>query len=251
MSNSPLKKFVLTPVVISAAVFGTLTLPLALLGKQPVTIQLQQEPVFQGQLRDIATPYLGLASAISLGAGLASVAFTGWRRSTHKSSQVEAQLSDLEKHLQEKELQLEALKLSESRLVATGLNVFVDENIPLEQALKTANTKVSAPSVITEQPVSTEVAVEPSVTMQTAAAKFAVTQSLLGYAQGKAVHNPSPSAAQLASQDVEELHAQLQQIMAQMASVQAALSTTRTTDKPENGVSSPTAKSWSVHEITY
>src|SRR4028118_1176018 len=152
MSNSPLKKFVLTPVVISAAVFGTLTLPLALLGKQPVTIQLQQEPVFQGQLRDVATPYLGLASIISLGAGFASVAFTGWRRSTHKSSQVEAQLSDLAKHLQEKELQLEALKLSESRLVATGLNAFVDEDMPLEQALKTANAQVSSPSGITGQP---------------------------------------------------------------------------------------------------
>jgi hypothetical protein len=249
MSNSPLKKFVLTPVVISAAVFGTLTLPLAIIGKQPVTIQLQQEPVFQGQLRDIATPYLGLASAISLGAGLASVAFTGWRRSTHKSSQVEAQLSDLEKHLQEKELQLEALKLSESRLAASGLNAFVDENMSLEQALKTAKAQVSAPSVSTAQPVSTEVAVKPSATMQTAAAKFAVTQSLFGYAQGKTLHNPSPSAAQLASQDVEELHAQLQQIMAQMASVQAALSTTRTTDKPENGASSQTTQSWSVHEI--
>ncbi len=251
MSNSPLKKFVLTPVVISAAVFGTLTLPLALLGKQPVTIQLQQEPVFQGQLRDVATPYLGLASAISLGAGLASVAFTGWRRSTHKSSQVEAQLSELAKHLQEKELQLEALKLSDSRLVASGLDAFVDEDMPLEQALKTANAKVSAPSVITEQPVSTEVVVKPGITTQTAAAKFAVAQSLLGYAQVKAVHKPSTSATQLASQDVEELHAQLQQIMAQMASVQATLSTTRTTDKPENRVSSQPAKAWVVHETAY
>src|SRR3712207_3688813 len=108
MSGSPLKKFVVTPVVISAAVFGALTLPLALLGSKPVTIQLQGEPVFYGQLRDVATPYLGLASAISLGAGIASVAVSGWRSSTRKSSQAEAQLSNLAQHLKEKEAELEA-----------------------------------------------------------------------------------------------------------------------------------------------
>jgi hypothetical protein len=69
MSGSPLKKFVLTPVVVSAAVFAAMTLPLAIFGSKPVTIQLQQEPVFQGQLRDVATPYLGLATALSLGGG--------------------------------------------------------------------------------------------------------------------------------------------------------------------------------------
>ena len=58
MSSSPLKKFVLTPVVLSATVFAALTLPLGVLGSKPVTINLQQEQVFQGQLRDVATPYL-------------------------------------------------------------------------------------------------------------------------------------------------------------------------------------------------
>ena len=67
MTTSPLKKFVLAPVVLSAAVFSVLTLPLAVFVSQPVTIQLQEEPVFSGQLRDVATPYLGLASALSLG----------------------------------------------------------------------------------------------------------------------------------------------------------------------------------------
>jgi len=58
MTGSPLKKFILTPALLSAAVFATLTLPLAVFGSKPVTIQLQQEPVFQGQLRDVATPFL-------------------------------------------------------------------------------------------------------------------------------------------------------------------------------------------------
>lgn len=93
MSNSTLNKFVLTPVLLSATVLATLTLPLVFLNKKPVTIQLQEEPVFQGQLRDISTPYLGLASVLSLGAGVAIAAFFGWLISSRKSSQVETQLS--------------------------------------------------------------------------------------------------------------------------------------------------------------
>lgn len=265
MPNSTLKKFVLAPVVLSAAVFGTLTLPLALLGRQPIIIQLQQEPVFQGQLRDISTPYLGLASVISLGAGFASVAFTGWRRSTRKSSQVEAQLSDLAQHLQEKEAQLEALKLSESRLVASGLSAFVDEDIPLESILKTSKASQNMPlesglqassaseSVVevvtgTNQPIEGQTGVAPAVNLQ-AAAQIASAQTSLDYTQAKPVVNPPTTAAQLAPQEVEELHSQLQQIMAQMASVQAALSATRTTTKPENGASPQVAKSWSVEDI--
>jgi hypothetical protein len=265
MSNSTLKKFILAPVILSAAVFGTLTLPLALLGKQPITIQLQQEPVFQGQLRDISTPYLGLASVVSLGAGFASVAFTGWRRSTRKSSQVEAQLSDLAQHLQEKEAQLEALKLSESRLIASGLSAFVDDDIPLESVLNTShasqnmppepvlNTSSTGESVVEvvttmNQPIEAKAVVTPAASVQ-AAARFASAQSFLGYAQAKPAVNPPTNAAQLAPQEVEELHSQLQQIMAQMASVQAALSATRTTGKTENGVSPQVAKSWSEEEI--
>src|SRR4028119_697171 len=102
MATSQLKKLVLTPIVVSAAVFATLTLPLAFFGTKPVTIQLQEEPIFYGKLRDVAAPYLGLASVVSLGAGLASVAVTGWRRSTRKSSQVEAQLSNLAQDLRER-----------------------------------------------------------------------------------------------------------------------------------------------------
>src|SRR5919202_335519 len=120
MPVSSLKKLVLPPVVLSAAVFAVLTVPLAVLGSKPVTIQFQEEPIFHGQLRDVATPYLGLASALSLGAGLASVAITGWQSSTRKSSQVEAKLSDLAQNLREKEAQLEALILSESRMEASG-----------------------------------------------------------------------------------------------------------------------------------
>jgi len=259
MTGSPLKKFVFTPVVLSAAVFGTLTLPLALLGSKPVAIQLQQEQVFQGQLRDVATPYLGLATVLSFGAGLASVAVTGWRMSTRKSSLVEAQLSDLEQNLKEKEAQLEALNVSEPRLEASGLSAFVDETIPLvpvansSAASQGVNPVVEA-LVITPQRVEAQAVVPSPVTVQAAAAKFAVAQTFLGYAQAKASVEPANQVTELASSQVEELHIQLQQIMAQMASVQTALSATRSPVKPSEQVPASSGqqqvvKSWAVHEM--
>lgn len=257
MSGSPLKKFVLTPVVVSAAVFAAMTLPLAIFGSKPVTIQLQQEPVFQGQLRDVATPYLGLATALSLGAGVASIAVTGWRISTRKSSQAEAQLLDLTQNLKQKEELLEALQLSESRLEASGLSAFVDEEVPLQQALQPPVTSQSTnpvlePLVITAQPIEAQPVAVSGVTVQAAAAKFACAQNFLGYAQAKTLVQPIPQETSLASLEVEQLHTQLQQIMAQMASVQTALSATQSAvtssaQVPTSPARLQVIKSWSAH----
>ncbi len=230
MTASPLKKLVVTPIVISAAVFSVLSLPLALVGSKPITIQLQGESVFYGQLRDIATPYLGLTSALSLGAGIASVAITGWRSSVRKSSQVQAELSDLAKHLKEQEAQLEALKLSESRLEASGLSQFLDEPVVTEQAAKTPVTQLGAvpivePLVITTHPFETQPIAPSQVTVQAAAAQFSVVQAFLGHTHVQASRKPSIQVTSPAPEEIEQLHTQLQQIMAQIASVQTSLST--------------------------
>ncbi len=246
---APLKKLILTPVIVSAAVFATLSLPLIFFGPKPVTIQLSEEPIFTGKLRDIAAPYLGLASILSLGAGCASVAITGWRSSTRKSSQVEAQLSNLAQNLREKEAQLEALKHSESQLEAAGLSAFLDEPT-LDEPVKTPKISRIEPQqpesaktpgissiepppkvevVITAQPF----AVQPIVhvmaprTVQAVAALFPTTQSSLGYARTKAktVAQPAPIVNQ-APLDVRELHTKLEQIRAQMATLQTAIAST-------------------------
>lgn len=259
MTSSPLKKFVLTPAVVSAAVFATLTLPLAALGSKPVTIQFQKEPVFQGQLRDVATPYLGLASALSLSAGVASVAVTGWRISSRKSSEAAARLSNLEQHLKEKEALLEQFKLSESRVTAAGLTAFVDEALPLEQSLKTPEVNqetrvMEEPLVVTTQPLEVSPTAMPQVKVQSAAAKFASAQTFLGYTQSNSLSKQSLQGNSPTPGEVEELHTQLQQVMAQMASLQMALYAKEKALKSE--VEVPTSapqlkvvKSWSVHEL--
>jgi len=139
MTGSPLKKFLFTPIILSTAVFSALTLPLAFFGDQEVTIQLQEEPVHHGKLRDVATPYLGLASVLAIGTGIATIAVTGWRQSSKKSAQAEEQLSDLERNLQEKEQLLEELKLSKSQLAAAGLNNFLEKEGEQELALLSEN----------------------------------------------------------------------------------------------------------------
>ncbi|HAG79749.1 MAG TPA: hypothetical protein DCL61_00965 [Cyanobacteria bacterium UBA12227] len=135
MTGSPLKRFVVTPMIISASIFGVLTLPLAIFGDQVMTLQFQEESKFHGRLRDpnVATPYLSIVTVLSLAAGTASVAVTGWRQSSRKSAEVEAQLSNLAQNLKEREELLESIKLSESRLTASGLASFLDEELQAEQ----------------------------------------------------------------------------------------------------------------------
>jgi hypothetical protein len=200
MSNSTLNKFVLTPVLLSATVLAILTLPLILISNKPITIQLQKEPVFQGQLRDISTPYLCFASVLSLSAGVVSAAFSGWQTSSHKSSQVEARLSNLRQNIQEKEAQIQALQRSESLLADSQLKTFLDEAAFAKPVITSNQTNQSVtPSFAS---------IEPST-------------------------KPVPNSTEGNGKEVEELNLQLQEIMTQMASVQAALSATRTTRNTE------------------
>jgi flagellar biosynthesis chaperone FliJ len=137
--TSPLKKYILPAFLLPSAVFAISTLPLAMLSTQQVAIDLQEETVFTGQLRDIATPYLAAATAVSVTVGIAGVAVTGWKQSKNKSSELEAQLQEQQNALKKKEEQIEELKLSPSVLEAAGLESFLEENRPeLQPVMVTA-----------------------------------------------------------------------------------------------------------------
>ena len=102
MSLSALTKFILPPVLASAAVFSVMTVPLALIGDKQIDINFQEETLFFGKLRDVALPYVVVATGMSLGAGISAVALSGWRKSSRKSTEVEQQISQLELQLQQK-----------------------------------------------------------------------------------------------------------------------------------------------------
>ncbi len=246
MSLSPLKKFVVAPVIVSAAVFTGMTLPLALLGSQPVDIKLQEEHVYNGRLRDVATPYLGLATLLSMGAGVATAAVMGWRHSSRKSAEVEVKLSNLQQHLKQKEELLEELKLSEPRLQAFGLSAFLEDEVTEEPAQTTqipsekvsepvvvqTPTHVVEPLVIAAQPVLSAATTNRNFTVQAAASAFPSAQTFLAYKQAnvngsqETVADTAVSATVPALSTVEELQNQLQQMMAQMQSLQNSLQVT-------------------------
>lgn len=143
-----IKKFLLQALVIPGTVFCAATLPLAVWGSERVAIEFRDEPVFTGQLRQIASPYLALATAVSIGAGLAAVATAGWQQSHQKSTRVEQELSALREALKEKEIELENLKVSDSRLAAFGLSSFLEDDIA-EPVAKSQDTEaVVEPEII-------------------------------------------------------------------------------------------------------
>jgi hypothetical protein len=117
-------------------------------------------------------------------------------------------------------------------LEASGLKGFLDEEVsqkPAKQSLDiNQGTKLMVePLVITTQPIEAQAAIPPQAMVQ--AAQFTSTQTSLDRSQAKASVKPNYQVNELAPSQVEELNSQLQQIMAQMVSVQAALSATRST----------------------
>jgi hypothetical protein len=247
MSLSALQQFFLPPAIAAAAVFSAMTIPLAVLGSEQVVIKIQEEPIFHGKLRDVATPYVVLATTISLGAGISAAAISGWRHSSRKSTEIQQQLSSLEQHLQQKEELLKELKVSDSRLQVTGLNAFLDDEVPFEQAVasKASNATVSQPVVaqtpapVYQPPVNPVPSVPtPAVrqaanpiatrgaTSVNAASAFASAQTFLSYAptnansqkQNAAVSEVNQKA--IAPSEFEELQNQLREMMLQMQAMQ-------------------------------
>ena len=118
-------KSLLSSCALTGVVFAASLAPLALFGQKPVTVQVGQRPVFSGQLRDLSTPYLGLAVSTSLGAGLVALAFAGWRQSSRQVSRVERQLAELDQQVQEKSALFDDLAFSEAKLKALWLESFL------------------------------------------------------------------------------------------------------------------------------
>lgn len=133
MNFSSLRRTFFPAAVVSGVVFSVTTLPLATMRDQDMVIQFQEEPVFTGTLDELAVPYLGVATVLSTGVGLATMALLGWQYTSRKSSKIEEQVSELQQSLQERESLLEELRFSENRLGRSELSFFLqdEEEVPL------------------------------------------------------------------------------------------------------------------------
>jgi hypothetical protein len=201
--TSPIKRYLLPSLIAAGTVFSALTLPLAMSGSEQVAIKVNKESVFYGQLRDVAAPYLGFAAALSLGAAISSVAMTGWRQSSKKSTQIQDQLSCLQQNLKEKEAQLEELKLSQLRLQASGLSFFLEDEKAVAQPLTTPTPQWEV--------------VTPPVSLQKLAIASPIVESVSA-AQAADVESQQESDMQAPA-----IHSQLQDMKSKLEKLEEAL----------------------------
>ncbi|MBE9213864.1 hypothetical protein IQ247_14515 [Plectonema cf. radiosum LEGE 06105] len=235
MSLSALTKFILPPVLASAAVFSAMTIPLAAIGDKQINIKFQEETLFFGKLRDVALPYVVVSTGLSLGAGIAAVAICGWRNSSRKSAEIEEQLSQLEQQLQQKEELLKEFKLSESRLQVSGLNNFLDEQVSLKasKSYPTLNPPNASQLDVEQIPPQADKASHSvlenkkrDTTPANAASGFASAQNFLGYTQSsnnikkELVNISQTSQTSITPAEFEQLQRQLRDMMLQMQAMQ-------------------------------
>ncbi|MBW4519226.1 MAG: hypothetical protein KME16_05935 [Scytolyngbya sp. HA4215-MV1] len=210
--------------LLSCAVFSCLTLPLAALGSNSVNIEFQRENIFTGRLKDIATPYLGIAGLVSLGVGAVSLSVSEWRRSAHKSTQIETRLLELQQELKEKATLIDDIRLSESYLTSTGFNAFLEPKATDKLADTVASvSETPAPTVL---PVSPQAAMlpEPIAPYEvTAAVSVATSPNLEQALVSPAPVQPSPVAAP-SSIPTEFSLEMLKSLMAMLQSEQVAAS---------------------------
>jgi hypothetical protein len=207
--------------LLAGVVFSAATLPMAAMGSQPLTIHLENQPVFAGQVKELSGPYLGLATAVSLGAGVTALALLNWSHAARKLSKVEDEVSDLRQQLKDKEAELESLRFSDTRLVSAGLESFLDEvetvspaaellqhslaQVEAEQRAKVSVGK-QADLLCVEQIQRHAVPVEAAQTASIKATVESMSQALKG------VENPA---------QIDDLLSHLKQMMTQMESLKA------------------------------
>ena len=255
MSLSTIAKFILPPVLASTAVFSAMTLPLAAIGDKPINIKFQEETLFFGKLRDVALPYVVVATGLSLGAGISAIAISGWRNSSRKSTEVEQQVSQLQLQLQQKEELLTEFKLSETRLQVSGLNNFLDEqaSYPVNNSYPTLNSR-NIPQAVEAKIPPQQAQVKTQDTTANAASAFASAQNFLGYTQSKndikqEIDNISQAnKTSITPAEFEQLRGQLRDKMLQMQAMENNLAST---SQPTNTTQTKESETISIHYDTY
>ncbi|MEM9923055.1 MAG: hypothetical protein AAF915_04775 [Cyanobacteria bacterium P01_D01_bin.50] len=263
MTLSALTKFILPPVLAAATVFSAMTVPLALIGDKQINIKFQEETLFFGKLRDVALPYVVVATGLSLGAGISAVAIGGWRNSSRKSTETEQQLLQLEQQLQQKEELLKEFKLSESRLQVSGLNNFLDEQASSQgsKGYPTLNSPNASQPVVTQsyetpaKPISAPAPQEkiPYATSVNAASAFASAQNFLSYTQSNSDTKKELANISQANQtsiqpaEFEQLQRQLKDMMLQMQAMQNNLPSM---PQSTNNVQTQDSETISIHYDT-
>src|SRR3569832_2115750 len=143
MTSSPLSFVFLPAVFISSAVFSSLTLPFALIKSEPVVVELppffsgEIQPIFYGEHKDVAIPYVGFAIVVSVGAGIASVEVTRRWQAYRESAMEKEPSPNLQQNSKATEAQQEALNLPEYRQEVSAIDLASKDEVFRSQSLST------------------------------------------------------------------------------------------------------------------
>lgn len=118
-------KHLLGAVFLGGALFIAATLPLTMFSSQPLTIQSENQPIFEGEVKDLSVPYLGLVLAISIGGGATHFAMMRWQQAARKLARTEDHMNALKQKLHEQETLIEKLNFAPARLQSSGLESFL------------------------------------------------------------------------------------------------------------------------------
>lgn len=212
-------------VFLSGLVFTSATLLLMATGSRPITIEVEERPLFTGRVQDLATPYLSVVTGLSIGVGLASFALIGWRNASQELEQLTEQVAILKQQLQQQEGMVESFKFSEARLQATGLNFFLET--PSTHAATHTSTPVASLNASPSQPFPVAsnqpqpVPAHPAAAGNPAHAQNHV-QTRTQTVETLLVNHSQPKQ----QSQIEELKLSLKQIMHQIEQLQTAQSST-------------------------
>ncbi len=174
MSSYPLSNVLLPAVIISSAVFSTLTVPFAFINKEPVVVEVppffsgEIQPIFNGEHKDVAIPYVGFAIVVSVGAGMASVEITRRWNAYRESALTHKFGENLQSNSLEQEAQREAVILPEYRPEISALDLPLSDDIFSNQSPSFLDTTPATQGIPTDnlEPVfNTTQQLEPQATL--------------------------------------------------------------------------------------
>lgn len=154
MNSYSLSNVLLPAVFISSAVFSTLTVPLALIKSEPVAVEVppffsgEIQPIFNGEHKEVAIPYVGFAIVVSVGAGIASVEVMRRLQTYRESLETQEQLPNLQQNSKGKEAQKETLKRPEYRPEASAIDLSTKAEGFSSQSISAPNNAITEAALI-------------------------------------------------------------------------------------------------------
>lgn len=151
--------------LLAGAVFAVATLPIAAIRSDSIEVRLQDRSFFSSDFQELALPYLGGVTFVSLGAGFTVLTLGGWRQASQKLDKTQEKINQLQQEMDEKKAALEKLRFSEKQLNKVGLDAFLHDGVVFDK-LQTEPTQ-QADVARVRQAQAMEATVAPAAVSQT------------------------------------------------------------------------------------